>query len=1028
MKKLVQIFSLLLMSHLLLTTTKAQTPKNGPVGICYVEVNSNNILNVGSFTLKNGGQQLFDVAIIFAANINYDTLRQRPVLFSNNNVSKILKNASTYIQPLQAKGIKVLLDVLGNHQAAGICNLNSRAAARDFAQQIAHTVNEYGLDGVDFDDEWVNYGTNGTAPANDSSFIMILQELKPLIPNKLITFYYVGTASSKLLWNGVQAGSYLDYSWNGYYGNFIIPNVPGMTNAQKSPAATWIGSTATATVTNLANQTISGGYGVFMWYDLKSTSTASYLSLGSVPLYGDSTKLTGTLQTWTAGDMCFPPYGHLVSSITTSSATFSWNTLGSNTYTIDYKPANSSVWINAATATSATTVTVSGLQENTVYDWRIKSNCSGSGSVYSYGRQFTTTTTSGGGGNTAGNYSLSFSGSGQYVNTGTVNLSGTALTLEGWVNVKAFKTTSPFITTVMGIEVSQTNAALVRFGDVGVPNNKLQFVLSNGTSQVKLTSKSTFTTNTWYHIAATYDGAAMKLYINGNLDTSAAMTGSFVANEIFYLGYSWDANRNMNGLLDELRVWKKALSPSEIMSGMCSVNPASTSLESYWRLNDGNTVVSDTTGHGHTGTMVGMTTANWSTNVTGSCASLPAPVANFSGTPTSITTGQSVTFTNSSSNATAYSWTFTGGTPSTSTAANPVVAYSTAGIYTVKLVATNASGADSIVRTNYITVTNPSSVNYSVSFNGTNQYINTGTINLSGSAITMEGWIRANAFKSTFPYISTIMGTESTGNTALLRMGDADITAGNKLQFVLYVGTQQAKLISNTVFATNTWYHVAATYDGATMKIYVNGVLDASKAQTGSFVSNGVFNIGYSFDNNRYWNGKMDELRVWKRALTQAEIQANMCTVPVNSTLLEGYWKMNEGIGTSTADTTGHLHTGIMMNMTAAGWSTDVSSTCGGVAARNSISANVNNTNRNSLVKVWPNPIIKGNTIFVGQNKLSANAVLSVFSLNGNVVIKRTLIGKINELSTSTLSAGVYYYSVRSSSGQLIDKGSFIVQ
>ena len=1026
MKKLVQIFNLLFMSQLLLNATIAQTPKNGPVGICYVEVNSNNILNVGSFTLKNGGQQLFDVAIIFAANINYDTLRQRPVLFSNNNVSKILKNASTYIQPLQAKGIKVLLDVLGNHQAAGICNLNSRAAARDFAQQIAHTVNEYGLDGVDFDDEWVNYGTNGTAPANDSSFIMILQELKPLIPNKLITFYNVGQASGKLSWNGILAGNYLNYAWNGYYGNFFIPNVPGMTNAQKSPAAAWIGQTATATVTSLANQTMSGGYGVFMWYDLKSTSTASYLSSGSVPLYGDSTALTGTLQTWTAGDMCFPLYGHLVSSITTSSATLSWNTLGSNTYTIDYKPASSSVWINAATATSATTVTISGLQENTVYDWRIKSNCSGSGSVYSYGRQFTTTTTSGGGGgSTSGNYSLSFSGSGQYVNTGSVNLSGTALTLEGWVNVNAFKSASPFITTVMGIEVSQANAALVRFGDVGIPNNKLQYVLSNGTSQVKLTSKSTFTTNTWYHIAATYDGAAMKLYINGNLDTSAAMTGSFVANGTFNLGYSFDANRNMNGLLDEMRVWKKALSPSEIIAGMCSVNPASASLESYWRLNDGNTIISDTTGHGHTGTMVGMTTANWSANVTGSCASLPAPVANFSGTPTSITTGQSVTFTNSSSNATAYSWTFTGGTPSTSTAANPVVAYSTAGIYTVKLVATNASGADSIVRTDYITVTNPSAVNYSLSFNGTNQSVNAGTINLSGSSITMEGWIRANAFKTTFPYISTIMGTEATGNTALLRMGDAGITAGNKLQFVLYFGTQQVKLTSNTVFATNTWYHVAATYDGTTMNIYVNGVLDASLAQTGSFTSNGIFNIGYSYDNNRYWNGNMDELRVWKRALTQAEIQGNLCYVPVNSASLEAYWKMNEGIGTATADVTGHLHTGTMTNMTAANWSTVVPSACGTTAV-----TRLTRPSGISLVQVKasPNPVVKNDVISISVSKLFNNMTLSVFSADGREVMNRKLVHMNTTISTVGLTTGVYFYAVRGDGGQIVGSGKIVIK
>jgi PKD repeat protein len=84
------------------------------------------------------------------------------------------------------------------------------------------------------------------------------------------------------------------------------------------------------------------------------------------------------------------------------------------------------------------------------------------------------------------------------------------------------------------------------------------------------------------------------------------------------------------------------------------------------------------------------------------------PVANFSGSPTTVTEGGSVDFTDLSTNSpTSWSWTFTGGTPSSSTAQNPAVTYNTAGTYTVTLTATNAGGSDGETKTNYITVNEP---------------------------------------------------------------------------------------------------------------------------------------------------------------------------------------------------------------------------------------------------------------------------------------------------------------------------------
>jgi len=134
---------------------------SGTKTVCYVEVNSNDMREVGKYTLSTG-EPLFDIGVIFAANINYNTTTHKAELFFNTQVTNVLTNKATYIQPLQAKGIKVTLSILGNHQGAGFCNFTSKAAATDFATQLSNAVTTYGLDGIDFDDEYADYGTNST--------------------------------------------------------------------------------------------------------------------------------------------------------------------------------------------------------------------------------------------------------------------------------------------------------------------------------------------------------------------------------------------------------------------------------------------------------------------------------------------------------------------------------------------------------------------------------------------------------------------------------------------------------------------------------------------------------------------------------------------------------------------------------------------------------------------------------------------------------------------------------------------------
>jgi len=264
--------------------------KSGPVSVAYVEVNNDSMVNVGKYTLANGGANVFDIAVIFAANINYDG--SNAYLSFNPQVQSVLDNVATQVRPLQAQGIKVELSVLGNHQGAGFANFPSQSAAAAFAQQLSNAVTQYGLDGIDFDDEYADYGTNGTGQPNASSFVYLIQALRNDMPNKLITMYDIGPAASSLTYNGTDVGPLFDYAWNPYYDSWNVPSI-NLPNSQLSPAAIDVTSTPSGDAASLAQQTVDGGYGVFMTYNLGASDIHDYISSFTNVLYGSNAVYSG---------------------------------------------------------------------------------------------------------------------------------------------------------------------------------------------------------------------------------------------------------------------------------------------------------------------------------------------------------------------------------------------------------------------------------------------------------------------------------------------------------------------------------------------------------------------------------------------------------------------------------------------------------------------------------------------------------------------------------------------------------------
>ena len=240
----------------------------------YIEVNHEDFATVGAFVREGAHRPVFDLAMIFAANINYDGCTA--YLHLNERVLETLRATETQIRPLQRRGTKVLLSVLGNHEGAGFANFPIRHDADRFAAQVARVVHRCHLDGVDLDDEYSEYGKNGTGQPNEDSFVWFVRALRRhLGPHKLLTLYSIGPSVDRTVSAVGNASDDLDYAWNPWYGTYQEPSVPGMPRSRLGAAAVDWGHTSTEMVQTMASRTIRDGYGVFMTYDLRMSTNPS---------------------------------------------------------------------------------------------------------------------------------------------------------------------------------------------------------------------------------------------------------------------------------------------------------------------------------------------------------------------------------------------------------------------------------------------------------------------------------------------------------------------------------------------------------------------------------------------------------------------------------------------------------------------------------------------------------------------------------------------------------------------------------
>jgi hypothetical protein len=571
------------------------------------------------------------------------------------------------------------------------------------------------------------------------------------------------------------------------------------------------------------NQNIAGGTNTGATTAVESTSNANTGNLNNFAL-------SGATSNWVESYAMVVPTSTAASSISYTGFTANWTApaIGTVTnYVLDVSTSSTfSTFVSGYNGLSVagTSQAVTGLTDGTTYYYRVRAD---------------KTSVTGQGGNSAvkslstlsyPGAALSFDGSNDYVESTSPITIGNTFTFETWVKVN-----SPI--DWGGIMCSKTpggySAGHIQL--VTTPTGKLRVEIYNG-SGGSIYEGSTTLTGAWHHVAATYNGTDLKLYVDGNLETvtigSNAATGSLGLNSTIVFGaHRFATGGYLNCIIDDARVWNVVRSQAQIQGSMNYEIPTSAAgLLVNYHFNQGNaassntgvTTLIDASGNGNNGTLI-----------------------NFA-------------LTGATSN-----WVGQGG----------------------------------------VTLGN------ALTFDGSNDYVELGTgldANFGRtSTFTTEAWIKTTSdFKN-------IMGT-TVESGSFPGYGVEIINNVIRILFMNTNTTNGIALHGSTTVTDGVWHHIAVTYDGTSnasgFKIYVDGKLETITVDqnnlTSSTSTGGQFRLGNRIGTPSYWyNGSMDEVRIWNAVRTQTDIRDNMYNMLTGAeSNLVSYYKFDATSGTTVTD------------------------------------------------------------------------------------------------------------------------------
>jgi len=194
---------------------------------------------------------------------------------------------------------------------------------------------------------------------------------------------------------------------------------------------------------------------------------------------------------------------------------------------------------------------------------------------------------------------------------------------------------------------------------------------------------------------------------------------------------------------------------------------------------------------------------------------------------------------------------------------------------------------------------------HSISFDGNNDYIlipDHATLDLTEN-YTLEAWI----FPESFSWLAGIISKYQTSaaNGYMLRLTHQSP----------YTGLGFDEVVTSTgVLNSNQWYHIAAVNNGGSRKLYINGIeFNISGSPLNVSANNDPLRIGSDYS-GRFFDGRIDEIRIWNVTREQDDIIATMDTVLSGSeTGLVAYYTFNEGSGIILYDQTDNGHDGTLV-------------------------------------------------------------------------------------------------------------------
>jgi len=200
-------------------------------------------------------------------------------------------------------------------------------------------------------------------------------------------------------------------------------------------------------------------------------------------------------------------------------------------------------------------------------------------------------------------------------------------------------------------------------------------------------------------------------------------------------------------------------------------------------------------------------------------------------------------------------------------------------------------------------------------FDGSNDYVVVPTspsIDYQGTVISITGWMKRDASLSRDVPI-VCKGSSTNQERYMLGLNN-----GTQINFRTTTVQNGHVRFQAGFVPPDQWVHLAGTYDGSTMTVYINGVVPSggTRSQNGNLRSDSSnLHIGKRCaGDNRYYKGQLDEIRVYNRVLSAAEIQDQVKGIYNESGLLSS-WYLDEGTGTVVSDSSNNLNNGTLTNM-----------------------------------------------------------------------------------------------------------------